>query len=139
MVSRARDAQRHRRSEVFAPRPSDLLADRLRLLAQWASRRGATLVLDGVSFDGPKLAALALAQATAESELTQWWRRFRGFYEDYGATREANDRLLQAAIAELEKLEGDVDAKRTARHCKLRKPPLASVRALPPLEQMTAS
>jgi len=132
MSARARDAQRHRRSEVFAPRPSDLIADRLRLLAEWAVRRGAVIELEGVPFDGPKLSALANAQSLAERELTQRWKDFRSFYEAFGRTRDAHEKLLLAAIAELDKLKEDTDARRTARYCKLRKPPLAKVRTLPP-------
>lgn len=139
MTARARDENRHRRSEVFAPRPSDLLADRLRLLAEWAVRRGAEIEIDGITWNGPKLTALAAEQASAERELLERWQSFRGFYEAYGVERETREKLLHAAIAELQKLRDDTDARRTARFCKLRKPPLAKVRELPKLERATGT
>ena len=139
MVTRARDENRHRRSEVFAPRPSDLLADRLRLLAEWAVRRGACIELDGRLWQPEDLTRLAAEQAESERELQERWTSFRRFYEEYGEAREAREKLLFAAIAALEKLQGDVDARRTARFCKLRKPPLAKVRALPPLARATGT
>lgn len=139
MTARARDENRHRRSEVFAPRPTDLLADRLRLLAEWAVRRGAEIEIDGIPWDGAKLTGLAAEQARAELELSERWQGFRGFYETYGATRATREKLLHAAIAELSKLRDDTDARRTARFCKLRKPPLAKVRELPKLERATGT
>lgn len=139
MTARARDENRHRRSEVFAPRPSDLLADRLRLLAEWAVRRGAVIQIDGKTWDGPMLTAVAAEQASAEQELSNRWQSFRGFYEAYGLDRETREKLLLAAIAELQQLRDDTDARRTARYCKLRKPPLAKVRELPKLERATGT
>lgn len=139
MTSRARDQNRHRRSEDFAPRPSDLLADRLRVLAEWAVRRGATIEIEGRRWGAEDLTRLAAEQAESERELQERWTSFRRFYEEYGAAREQREKLLFAAIAELEKLREDVDARRTARFCKLRKPPLAKVRTLPPLARATGT
>jgi hypothetical protein len=125
MNVRPRDAERHRRSEPFAPRPSDLLAARLRMLAAWAVRRDVALELEGRRWSGPQLEALAERQAYAEATLGDVWRRFRSFYEAYGQLRESNDRLLQAAIRDLDRMTDDVDARRTARGLKLRNPPAA--------------
>ncbi|MBI2389014.1 MAG: hypothetical protein HYV09_05290 [Deltaproteobacteria bacterium] len=128
MPVRDRDANRHRRSEPFAPRPSDLIADRLRVLAAWALRRGATVDVDGTLLDGAALDRIAQAQSLAESELATWWKGFRGYYSSYGEVLRERERLLHRAIAELEALRADADARRTLRLCKLRRPPLAKVR-----------
>lgn len=128
MSARDRDAHRHRRSEEFAPRPSDLIADRLRVLAAWALRHGATVDVDGARLDGAALEQIAHAQSLAESELATWWKGFRGYYTSYSEVLRERERLLFRAIAELEALRADADARRTLRLCKLRRPPLAKVR-----------
>lgn len=125
--------ERHRPSEPFSPRPSDLIADRLRVLAAWATLTGATVSIDGAVFDGAAFERLAELQARDEAQLLEHWRTFRAFYAQYTAARKARETILLAAIAviaELATARGDGDAKKALRLCRLRRPPLAKVNAL---------
>jgi hypothetical protein len=121
---------RHRPSEPISPRPSDLIADRLRVLAAWATKSGTSIEIDGKRFDGAALEALAQSQLMAETELLAHFRVFRGYYVNYTDVLQKRERLLREAIQHLE-LHRDNAATRTVlRLCKLRRPPLAKVRAL---------
>jgi len=121
---------RHRPSEPFSPRPSDLIADRLRVLAAWATLTGATVTIDGAVFDGPAFERLAEAQARDEALLLEHWRTFRGFYGDYTRTLKEREAILLAAISEVARTRSDSGTKKAIRLCRLRRPPLAKVSAI---------
>jgi len=121
---------RHRPSEPYSPRPSDLIADRLRVLAAWATLNGMNVPVDGAVFDGPAFARLAEEQARAEADLLEHWRTFRSFYAQYTETLKEREAILLGAIAEVSRTRTDVATKRAIRLCRLRRPPLAKVRAI---------
>ena len=120
---------RHRPSEPYSPRPSDLIADRLHILAAWALRTGVSLTIDGWIVDGHGLLDLAEQQARAEEELIARWQAFRDHYVAYTATTKERDEVLRVAIGEMEQRRSDGETRKSLRLCKLRRPPLAKVRA----------
>ena len=120
---------RHRPSEPHAPRPSDRIADRLHILAAWSLRTGITVRVDGWILDGHALVDLATAQERSEEELIAKWQAFRDFYVGYTSATRERDRVLQAAIDQMERLRADAETRTSLRLCKLRRPPLAKVRA----------
>jgi hypothetical protein len=122
-------SERHRPSETHAPRPSDRIADRLHLLAAWSLRTGITVRVDGWILDGHALADLAAAQERSEEELLARWQAFRDFYVSYTASMRDREKLLRTAIDEMEQHRHDEETRRSLRLCKLRRPPLAKVRA----------
>lgn len=121
--------ERHRPSEPFSPRPSDLLADRLRVLAAWATINAATVTIDGAVFDGAALERLAQEQACDEALLLEHWSRFRSFYAGYTTRLKERESILLAAINEVSRVHSDSGTKKALRLCRLRRPPLAKVSA----------
>lgn len=120
---------RHRASEPFAPRPGDRIADRLHLVAAWATRVAAILNVDGAPFAAAEIAALAREQERDEQQLLERFQAFREFYAHYNETLRAREPVLFAGIAEMERRRGEPETRRAMRFCKLRRPPLAKVRA----------
>jgi hypothetical protein len=121
---------RHRPSEPYSPRPSDLIADRLRVLAAWATLNATTVTIDGAVFDGAAFEELAEQQARDEVQLLEHWKTFRAFYANYTETLRARETILLAAIAEVSKTRSDTETKKALRLCRLRRPPLAKVSAM---------
>ena len=121
---------RHRPSEPYSPRPSDLIADRLRVLAAWATMNGTTVTIDGAVFDGAAFARLAEQQACDEADLLEHWRTFRSFYAQYTETLKERETILLGAIEAVSRTHNDVGTKRALRLCRLRRPPLAKVSAI---------
>jgi len=121
---------RHRPSEPYSPRPSDLIADRLRVLAAWATLNATTVTIDGAVFDGAAFEELAEEQARDEAQLLEQWKTFRAFYAQYTETLKQREMILLAAIAEVVKTRSDSGTKKALRLCRLRRPPLAKVNAL---------
>ena len=115
---------RHRASELWKPRPTDLCADRVEALARCAAMRGPIDLPDGRRLDARVLASIADEQRTRESELLETIGLARDAYETYQrATRGVRD-LLLAGIAQLDgRIERSDAAARTAlRTAKLRRP-----------------
>lgn len=119
---------RHRPSEPHSPRPSDKIADRLHILAAWALRTGVTLRVDGWILDAHAVVDLAAAQERSEAELIAKWQAFRAFYVDYTRVTADRERVLRTAMEQMQQ-HGDGDSRKALRLCKLRRPPLAKVRA----------
>lgn len=119
---------RHRPSEPHSPRPSDMIADRLHILAAWALRTKVTLTVDGWIVDGHAMLDLAAQQARAEDELVARWQEFRDHYVSYTTTTREREKVLRTAIAAMEQHRGDDATRKSLRLCKLRRPPLAKVR-----------
>lgn len=133
-MSEPRDERRHRPSEAHAPRPSDLLADRLRPIAAWMRARGVSLAMkteDGAdqTLDADAVDALVSAQQLAEIELQARFHAFRSYYAEYTEVVRARERVVHAAIAAFDRKD-DPDARRAMRLSRLRRPPLAKVLAL---------
>ena len=122
--------ERHRPSEAFSPRPSDLIADRLRVLAAWATLTRTSITIQRVVFDGPALEQLAEEQARDEAALLQHWSAFRDFYTEYTATLKDREAILLEAIAEVAQMRSDRGTRNALRLCRLRRPPLAKVQAI---------
>ncbi len=122
--------ERHRPSEPFSPRPSDLIADRLRVLAAWATINATTVTIDGAVFDGTAFERLAQEQACDEALLLEHWRKFRDFYAGYTARLKERESILLAAITEVSRMRSDTGTKKALRLCRLRRPPLAKVSAI---------
>ncbi len=122
--------ERHRPSERLAPRPSDRIADRLHVVAAWATRANVTLSIDDQTLGGPELFALAEAQARDETELLHRFASFREFYASYTARLATLERVLASAIAEMERRVAEPATRASLRLSRLRRPPLAKVRAV---------
>lgn len=122
--------ERHRPSERLAPRPSDRLADRLHVVAAWATRVRVALRIDDRTLDGPELFALAEAQERDETELLRRFATFREFYSGYTSALSARERVLFTAIAEMERRAAEPATRAALRLSRLRRPPLAKVRAV---------
>lgn len=106
-----------------------MIADRLHVLAAWALRAKITLTVDGWIVDGHALLDLAEQQTAAESELVARWQAFRDYYVSYTTTTREREQVLRVAIGDMEQRRGDSDTRKSLRLCKLRRPPLAKVRA----------
>lgn len=123
-------SERHRPSEPFSPRPGDLLAERLRLLATVVRRTGVVVDVDGVPWDADALDRIVEAQAIAEAELNARFRAFQQFYAAYTPVLRERERVLHGAIAWFDARDLGPTVKASIRMCKLRRPPLAKVRSL---------
>lgn len=121
---------RHRPSERLAPRPSDRIADRLHVVAAWATRTRSVVEIDGLALDGQALFAVAAAQERDETALLARFATFRELYESYTATVADRERVLFAAIAQMEQHASEPATRASLRLSRLRRPPLAKVRAV---------
>jgi hypothetical protein len=124
-----RSKPRHRPSERVAPRPSDFISNRILGLAAWMSRRGIRVEIESVAHDGHSLGALAEAHAKAEDELSTRFSVLRQWWIEHEHRTRAHEALLLRVLEALPS-ELDAEGKVAVRLARLRRPPLAKVRAL---------
>ncbi|MGZ3420720.1 MAG: hypothetical protein ACXVEF_27285 [Polyangiales bacterium] len=115
--------KRHRPSEPFTPRPSDLIATRLRLVAALVREAKLEFEAEGTRWNGESLQEAAEDQARVESELVAGFTAFREIWARHGELH----RVRSAALARATELVTPMAPKHELRLCRLRRPPLAKV------------
>lgn len=115
--------KRHRPSEAFAPRPGDLIASRLQLVAALARAARVTFEVEGTTWDHESLSSAAEDQSRVEAELLSAFAAFRDVYTRHGELH----RVRSAVLAKATEAVSPMVTKNEARLCRLRRPPLAKV------------
>jgi hypothetical protein len=129
-LSSSRRSPRDHVLETLAPRRSDRIADRLRVLAAVLRSRGTVLEDEARALDGDALEAMANAQREAEEELSARFVAFYEYYATYRALLDERRNILQRGIEVLSAAHRDPEARRALRLCRLHRPPVATVRAM---------
>jgi len=124
------DGARLRALESLTPRPGDRIAHRIRALAAWAKNAGATTEVAGLRVDAEILHTIADKQSTAEDELIARYEALRTLYPEHVELTRKHESLMRSAIEGFERARGDEATRRALRLCKLRRPPLAKIRAM---------
>jgi hypothetical protein len=117
------DMKRHRPSEAFTPRPSDLIATRLRLAAALVGEANVEFDAEGRRWNAESLQEAAEDQARVEEELVAAFAAFRDIYTRHGELL----RVRSALLARATELVAPIAPKHELRLCRLRRPPLAKV------------
>jgi hypothetical protein len=115
--------KRHRPSEAFAPRPGDLIASRVQLIAALVRAARVTFEAEGTTWDHDALSAAAEKQAQIEAELLAVFAAFREVYMRHAELH----RLHSSVIARATETLSTKASKNDLRLCRLRRPPLAKV------------
>jgi hypothetical protein len=115
--------KRHRPSEAFTPRPGDLIANRLQLVAALARPANVTFEAEGTTWNHESLSAAAEDQARVETELLAVFAAFRDIYTRHGELH----RVRTAVLAKATEVLSTTASKNDLRLCRLRRPPLAKV------------
>ena len=98
--------------------------------AAWAKGAGAVTEVAGLRVDAEILHSLADQQSTAEDELVARYDALRTLYPDHVELTQKHESLMRAAIEGFERTRSDDVSRRALRLCKLRRPPLAKIRAM---------